>query len=182
MQIKHRCLYGQAQLSWGTAIQATRKIKRWSFPRLSATQTGHGQQIWVWLRVCLQQARQQGHTAPMYTENICWGRELQGCKTHHGVQPASHQPEERSSKGLQCQRKAVKCLLTGSMSLSFLFCTALLFRCCNTGLFYISWLFWKGYSYSAFFFLNYLNKNFSINSHWLLDLQTVMHTNICAHQ
>lgn len=93
-----------------------------------------------------------------------------------------HHIDQKSSKGLQCQRKAVKHLLKGSMSLSFLYCTALLFRCCNMSLFNISRLFWKDYSYSAFFFLNYINMNFSINSHWLLDLQMVRHINIYVCQ
>lgn len=153
---------------------------RGPFPRLSAMQTGHGWRVWVWLGICLQQAREQGHAAPMYTENICRGGELQGCKTHCGVQPASHKLGERSSKGLRCQRKAVKCLPPSSMSLSFLFCTVLLFGSCNMGHFYISWLLFKGYSYLSTFFLNYINKNFSTNSHPLPDLQMVMHIDICV--
>lgn len=36
------------------------------------------------------------HAALMCTENICWGGELQGCKTHHGVQPALHKLENRA--------------------------------------------------------------------------------------
>ena len=123
---------------------------RGPFPRLSAMQTGHGW-VWVSLGIRLQQAREHGHATPMYTESMCWGGELQGCKTHRGVQLASHKPEEWSSKGLWCQRKAVKCLPPGAMSLSFLFCTALLFRCCTMGRFYISWLLWKGYSCLAAF-------------------------------
>lgn len=118
----------------------------------------------------------------VYREYIRWGRELQACKTHCGVQPASHKLGEWSSKGLWCQRKAVKCLLPGSMSLSFLICTVLLFRCCNMDHFYISWLLWKGYSYFSTFSLNYIDMKFSINSHPLPDLQMVMHINICACQ
>lgn len=51
------------------------------------------------------------------TMNICWG-ELPGCKTHRGAQLAAHKPEG-CSEGLRCQRKAVKCLQLGSMSLSY---------------------------------------------------------------
>lgn len=93
----------------------------------------------------------RSHGTNVYREYILGRGELQGCRTHCGVQLASHKPGEQSSKGLWCQRKAVKCLLPASMSLSFLFCTVLLLRCCNRGHFYISRLLWKGYSYFATF-------------------------------
>lgn len=171
---------GSSLLSYSNTTNE--KNYKGTFPRLSAMQTGQGQWVWVWLGICLQQGTEQGHVALMYTENICWGGELQGCKTHRGVWPASHKLGEWSSKGLWCWRRAVKCLPLSSMSLLFLFCTVLLFRCCNMDHFYISWLLWQGYSCSAAFSLNYINMNFSINSCPLHDLQMVMHTNICVCQ
>lgn len=116
MRIKH--LYGWARLSWATATQPARQTRRGPFPRRGAAQLGHGRRVGFWLGICLQQAGEQGHGTPTRTKNICWGGELQGCKTHRGVQVAAHKLEG-CSKGLWCKRQAVKYLQLGSVLLSY---------------------------------------------------------------
>lgn len=93
------------------------KTTRGPFPRLTALRQGMDDgSDFDWAFVFSKSgSRVMAHQ--QNTVNICC-RELQGCKTHRGAQLAAHKPEG-CSEGLRCQRKAVKCLQLGSMSLSY---------------------------------------------------------------